>query len=254
MTLVGTSPNIIVVAGARSRCSASRSRCSITPRSGFGLAVVGLIFLRFGYRLLPRDRRAAPTIEAALDITDYIDRGAVPRGLAAVGKTVADLERSAKATSRSPRSCAAGAPLTPAGTALRAGDIADPAGASPTRSSALIAPRLGSSWQSRTAPSETPAEEIGVIEAVVTPDSPLVGRTASRIGAARALRRQPAGGRRSRRADDPAARRRALAPATSSCCRAPLAACPSSCASSAACRSPSGAAAWRRRGAGFCRC
>ena len=57
ITLVGTSPNIIV----------SRVRMEMTGQPfgmfdyapvGLGLALVGFIFLRFGYRLLPGGRRA----------------------------------------------------------------------------------------------------------------------------------------------------------------------------------------------------
>src|SRR3982751_3019094 len=65
ITLIGTSPNIIV--------SRVREEMTGTPFGmfdyapvGLGLTVVGLIFLRFGYRLLPRDRRAQATLGEAL--------------------------------------------------------------------------------------------------------------------------------------------------------------------------------------------
>ena len=78
MTLVGTSPNIIV----------SRVREEMTGKPfqmfdyfppGSGCWCIGVIFLRFGYRLLPRDRRAAPTMGEALDIEDYVTEARSPR-------------------------------------------------------------------------------------------------------------------------------------------------------------------------------
>jgi di/tricarboxylate transporter len=90
MTLVGTSPNIIV----------SRVREDLTGEPfamfdympvGAGIAAAGLLFLRFGYRLLPSDRRAAPTMGEALDIEDYATEAEVPSGSSAEGRSVAEL-------------------------------------------------------------------------------------------------------------------------------------------------------------------
>src|SRR5688572_20771218 len=79
ITLIGTSPNIIV--------SRVREEMTGTPFGmfdyapvGLGLTFAGLIFLRFGYRLLPRDRRAAPTLGEAIDIQDYVTEAEVPAG------------------------------------------------------------------------------------------------------------------------------------------------------------------------------
>ena len=48
---------------------------------GLGIAVAGVVFLAFGYRLLPRDRQGAADLDEALDIEDYVDRGAAsPQG------------------------------------------------------------------------------------------------------------------------------------------------------------------------------
>src|SRR3712207_793376 len=58
---------------------------------GAGIAAAGLLFLRFGYRLLPSDRRATPTLGEALDIEDYATEAEVPPGSPAEDKTVAEL-------------------------------------------------------------------------------------------------------------------------------------------------------------------
>jgi len=68
-TLVGTSPNIIV----------SRLRAEMTGQPfgmfdfapvGLGLAAAGVVFLSFGYRLLPGGRKASGTMDEALAISD----------------------------------------------------------------------------------------------------------------------------------------------------------------------------------------
>src|SRR3546814_18362787 len=64
MTLVGTSPNIIVSRVREQLTGEPFGMFDYTP-VGLGLAIMGIIFLRFGYRLLPRDRRAAPKIGRA---------------------------------------------------------------------------------------------------------------------------------------------------------------------------------------------
>ncbi|MDQ9782807.1 hypothetical protein RF094_08870, partial [Serratia marcescens] len=65
MTLVGTSPNIIVSRVREDMTGQPFGMFDYFP-TGFGLLLVGLIFLRFAYRLLPRDRHAAPTMGEAL--------------------------------------------------------------------------------------------------------------------------------------------------------------------------------------------
>src|SRR3546814_5517196 len=60
----------------------------LTP-VGLGLAIMGIIFLRFGYRLLPRDRRAAPTLGEALDVRDYTTEASIGPESSLEGTTVA---------------------------------------------------------------------------------------------------------------------------------------------------------------------
>ncbi len=59
---------------------------------GIGIALCGVAFLTFGWRLLPRDRRARPAPEDLFNIEDYTTEIAVPPGSPMVGKTVAELE------------------------------------------------------------------------------------------------------------------------------------------------------------------
>ena len=87
MTLVGTSPNIIVSKVRQDMVGQPFRMFDYFP-TGFGLLVIGLIFLRFGYRLLPRDRRGVPTMGEALDIKGYVTEVTVGEGSPAIDETV----------------------------------------------------------------------------------------------------------------------------------------------------------------------
>lgn len=182
ITLVGTSPNIIV----------SRVREEITGEPfqmfdyapvGLGLAVVGIIFLRFGYRLLPRDRRAAATIGEALDIEDYSTEATVVETSAAVGMTIGefrtkhddDIEITGIAHHGERRGSVA-SDIT-----LGEGDTLMLKGEPDALERVIAASGLVLEGQDRTAVTDTPDADVGVIEAVVKEGSALVGRAAGRI-------------------------------------------------------------------------
>src|SRR5215204_1114799 len=75
ITLVGTSPNIIV----------SRLRAEMTGQP--------FRMFDFAYRLLPGGRRAAATMDQALDVRDYMTEARVRPGSTMVGKAVRDLAK-----------------------------------------------------------------------------------------------------------------------------------------------------------------
>jgi di/tricarboxylate transporter len=90
VTLVGTSPNIIV----------SRMREELTGRPfgmfdfapvGVGLALAGTIFLVFGYRLLPSRRKAVATMDEAINLNDYMTEARVMPDSVVLGQTIGDL-------------------------------------------------------------------------------------------------------------------------------------------------------------------
>jgi di/tricarboxylate transporter len=89
ITLTGTSPNIIV---ARVRAEVSGQPFGMfdfTP-VGLGIALAGIVFLAFGWRLLPRGRRA-PSGNGGPAIEDYTIETRVPPGAPIAGRTVAEL-------------------------------------------------------------------------------------------------------------------------------------------------------------------
>lgn len=91
ITLIGTSPNIIV----------SRLREDITGQPfamfdfapvGLGIAVAGWVFLSLGWRLLPQGRRGAVSMDVALNIEGYTTEAVLLPDSPLVGRTVAELE------------------------------------------------------------------------------------------------------------------------------------------------------------------
>ena len=71
MTLIGTSPNIIVSRVREDLTGHPFSMFDFFP-VGAGIAVTGLIFLIFGWRLLPERRSPTSSAEGELHIRDYL--------------------------------------------------------------------------------------------------------------------------------------------------------------------------------------
>src|SRR5215217_2106474 len=181
VTLVGTSPNIIVARLRAELVGEPFGMFDFTP-VGIGLAVGGVIFLSFAWRLLPRDRKGAVGMDAAFTLEGYTTEASVPDDSPAVGQTVGELENTTEGIEvvmlvrgRSRR-------LVPGdSTTLKAGDIlliegepaaldrlVDKAGLKLAREESDTGPAV-----------DTPNDDVGVMEAVVSADSGLVGRTAA---------------------------------------------------------------------------
>lgn len=90
MTLVGTSPNIIVSRVRAEMVGEPFTMFDFTP-VGLVIAVAGVAFLAVGHRLLPQGRKAASG-SAGFSIDDYTAEVRLPETSPFAGKTVADLE------------------------------------------------------------------------------------------------------------------------------------------------------------------
>lgn len=181
MTLVGTSPNIIV-SRVREEMTGHPFRMFDYFPTGFGLLVIGLIFLRFGYRLLPRDRRAAPTLGEALDIKGYVTEATLAEGSPAIGETVGGfIERhDHEVTITSLLRAGMRSPALP-DSCLREGDTLILGGDPDALERVVAGDGLTLAGADRDVPQGTEKEEIGVIEAVVNIGSVLIGQTAGRM-------------------------------------------------------------------------
>jgi di/tricarboxylate transporter len=91
VTLVGTSPNIVVSRVRAELLGAPYAMFDFAP-VGLGIAFAGLAFLVVGWRLLPRERRGQSSAEDAFDVDPYVLEAVLPQASSFVGKTVADLE------------------------------------------------------------------------------------------------------------------------------------------------------------------
>ncbi|HEY0567532.1 MAG TPA: SLC13 family permease [Xanthobacteraceae bacterium] len=91
VTLVGTSPNILVSRVREELLGRPYAMFDFAP-VGIGIAVAGLAFLTVGWRLLPRERAGQTSVEEAFKVDAYVLEARVPDTSPYVNKTVADLE------------------------------------------------------------------------------------------------------------------------------------------------------------------
>jgi di/tricarboxylate transporter len=182
ITLVGTSPNIIVSRVREDMTGEPFQMFDYAP-VGLGLSAVGLIFLRFGYRLLPTNRRAAPTLGEAVDIEDYATEAEVPANSPAEGKTVAQFREMVEgeiAVTGIHRLDRGGAVPFP-DAVIHAGDVLTLKGEPDALERAIAVAGLELEGQHREAAAATRSSNVGVIEAVVGRDSVLAGQAAGRM-------------------------------------------------------------------------
>ncbi|MEO5938470.1 MAG: SLC13 family permease [Sphingomonas sp.] len=181
MTLVGTSPNIIVSRVRQDMTGEPFKMFDYFP-TGFGLLVVGLIFLRFGYRLLPRDRRAAPTMGDALDIKGYVTEATISPGSPAIDESIADFVTRHDDDVGITSILRAGMRATPHGhLTLREGDTLILGGEPDVLERVISTNKFALAGDDREVPEDRKGEEIGVIEAVISTNSKLIGRTAGNL-------------------------------------------------------------------------
>jgi di/tricarboxylate transporter len=178
ITQIGTSPNLLI--------SNVRQEISGTPFSLFDYAWVGLpltvlavAFLAVGWRLLPKDRKGAPTAEERFSIEDYTTELVIGEKSPLAGKTVGDLEKAADgdvavtAVVREGGHNYIPSPFWP----LFAGDIVI-VQAEPSALKQLVdEAKLDLAHASELPKAEDAQDELAAVEAVVGAESPLLGRT-----------------------------------------------------------------------------
>jgi len=183
VTLVGTSPNIIVSRMRGELLGEPFGMFDFTP-VGVGIALAGVVFLAFGYRLLPKGRKGAASLDEALNIKDYITEARVTAESDVVGQTVADLHKLAngevKVAALIRNETRSSSPLPDM--TIRENDVLMLEGESEALESAVARAGLKLSHEHRQPEMEEATDEIGVIEAVVGPNSALAGLSAGRIG------------------------------------------------------------------------
>lgn len=182
ITLIGTPPNLLI--------SNIRAEHGGTPYSmfdfapvGLGIAIAGVAFLAFGWRILPKNRQGKPTPDMRFEITDYTTELAAPAGTPMVGKTVAEFEAFAEDDAAVVGIVRGGVRrLVPSGReTIRAEDVlvveSDPA----TLKQLVDRCKLALVGQKDLKAQTTATQEIGIAEAVVMAGSPLKLRTLSQL-------------------------------------------------------------------------
>ncbi|WP_232831707.1 SLC13 family permease [Pseudogemmobacter bohemicus] len=183
ITLVGTSPNIIV-SQLREQMTGTPFRMFDYAPVGLGLSLVGLIFLVFASRfLLPSDRRATASLGEAVNISDYNTEARVDAASALCGKTIgeflslADGEVTVTGVIRDKKRRA----VTLSDSKIETGDILQLRGQPDSLERAVTKAGFVLARQDEPARGDAPAGKIGVIEAVMKVDSALIGQTVKRV-------------------------------------------------------------------------
>jgi di/tricarboxylate transporter len=183
VTLVGTSPNIIVSRVRAELLGEPFGMFDFTP-VGIGIALAGVVFLAFGYRLLPKGRKGAASLDEALNIKDYVTEARVISESDVVGQTVADLHKLAhgevKVAAIIRNETRSSSPLPDV--TLRENDLLMLEGEPDALESTVARAGLKLSREHHLPVTEEATDEIGVIEAIVGPSSVLAGLSAERIG------------------------------------------------------------------------
>ncbi len=179
VTLVGTSPNIIVSRIRGEMTGEPFGMFDFTP-VGLGIAAVGVVFLAFGYRLIPGGRRAAASLDEAVDIKDYVTEAKVTAESEIVGQTVADIhklaEEEVKVASIIRANDRSAKPLPDA--VIREDDTVMLEGDPAALERVVARAGLKLTREDREIATDEATDEIGVIEAVIGPRSLLIDHSA----------------------------------------------------------------------------
>jgi di/tricarboxylate transporter len=185
ITLIGTPPNIII-ALYRAETGVPAFGMFDFTLVGVGVAVVGLLFIALlGWRLTPsREGLSAP--EELFEIEDYISKVIIPADSKFVGQTIFHLLHAAnkKETEAMVVVLICGdrrLPAPPLYEVLKAGDILMVKAAPEDLEALIEVLDLGLVESKDLAKVPLESEDVHLMEAVITPDSPLAGKTAASL-------------------------------------------------------------------------
>jgi len=182
ITLVGTSPNVIV---ARVRADIVGQPFQMFDYAPVGLTIagLGLICLTLTYWLLPKDRRGGASMAAAINIENYVAEARVPAGSPLVGKRaveVAALGEGAITLTTIVRERFRRYKPTPV-LRLQAGDVLLLEGEPEALERVVARGGLQLAGAGADTQPEGDEDEVGVIEGVVTADSAMIGETSGTL-------------------------------------------------------------------------
>jgi di/tricarboxylate transporter len=181
VTLVGTAPNIIVSQVREDILGKPFGMYDYAP-VGLGLAALGVLFLSFAYRMLPKGRTPATSIDAALAANAYFTEVLVPEGWTYEKNRVADFHHMAQNEVRVMALLRKGKRKSQPhpNTKILPGDTLLLEGEPHGLDDLITRARLRLTRADKPLSMEEPTEEVRVVEAVVGADSGLIGETALR--------------------------------------------------------------------------
>jgi di/tricarboxylate transporter len=182
VTLVGTSPNIIVARVREEILGAPFGMFDFTP-VGAVLALCGVVLVSFAWRLLPRDRKGAADMDEAFNIEGYTTEATIPEDTPLAGKSVTEIEKMSEGEVDVQvlirRNDSIHQP--PGKTRLRAGHTLVLRGEPAALERLVGTAKLKLVRDEKHQEVDAPGDDIGVMEAIVTADSPLVDRSATQF-------------------------------------------------------------------------
>ena len=181
VTLVGTSPNIIVSRVREQLLGEPFGMFDFTP-VGAGIAIAGFLFLVFGWRLLP-DRKSAASMDTAFNLEGYSTEVMVPEDSPAAGVTVKALEELGEGEIEVITIIRGAARRyePPGNMVIKPGDILILQGEPASLERVVALEKLQLTREGKSHEIDTPSDEIGIMEAVIMPDSKLVGGSVGQL-------------------------------------------------------------------------
>ena len=178
VTLVGTAPNIIVAEVRQEVMGQPFGMYDFAP-VGLALTALALAFLAFGYRVLPKNRQGATSLNAALAANAYSTEVSAPEDWAPGSMTVSALVDCGDGEVRITALIRDGKRRTgPRGNVVvKPGDVLLVEGEQQALEDFIARSRLKLIRENRPITIDNGAEDIGIVEAVVGRNSPLQGQS-----------------------------------------------------------------------------
>lgn len=180
VTLIGTPPNVIIALYRQKVSGEPFSMFDFTP-VGLGVALVGVTFIALiGWRLLPAPRHKSAEQGKLFEIDAYITETTLPETAKLVGKPLRELEKAGEgdvailALVRGKRRLLAPGSFE----TLKANDVLILEGHPNALKNLVDNAGLQMAGSQTTTAAELNSERVGMFEVVVTPGSPIEGRSA----------------------------------------------------------------------------
>lgn len=182
VTLVGTSPNILVAEVRQDIVGQPFQMFDYAP-VGLALTAAALAFLAFGYRLLPKDRTGALGLSAALSANAYLTEAHAPEDWPLEPTTITALSEAAGGEVKVMALIREGKrKARPRGnTVVRPGDTLLLKGGQEALEDFIDAARMKLVRGDRPVLLEEAKDEVHLVEAVIGADSPLTGQSVRQL-------------------------------------------------------------------------